>query len=117
ILAGVVTCAHADALSGDNGKDKVRPVVPMKAQAFALEDVRLLDGPFKHAMELDEKYLLSLDVDRLLHNFRLNAGLPSSALPLGGWEEPKGELRGHFTGHYLSACALMYASTGDKDIK
>jgi DUF1680 family protein len=77
----------------------------------------LLDGPFKHAMELDQQYILSLDVDRLLHNFRLNAGLPSSALALGGWEEPKGELRGHFVGHYLSACALMYASTGDPRFK
>ena len=68
-------------------------------------------------MELDRKYLLSLEVDRLLHNFRVNAGLPSSAQPLGGWEEPKGELRGHFVGHYLTACALMYASTGDERIK
>ncbi len=76
-----------------------------------------LDGPFKHAMELDQQYLLSLDVDRLLHNFRVNAGLPSSAEPLGGWEEPKCELRGHFVGHYLSACALMYASTGDERLK
>ena len=64
-----------------------------------------------------EKYLLALDVDRLLHTFRLNAGLPSSARPLGGWEEPKVELRGHFTGHYLSACALMFASTGDARFK
>ena len=53
-------------------------------------------------MELDRQYLLSLDPDRLLHTFRLNAGLPSSAKPLGGWEEPKCELRGHFVGHYLS---------------
>ena len=82
--------------------DKVKPVVEIKAVPFDLEDVRLLDGPFKHAMELDHKYLLSLDVDRLLHNFRINAGLPSSAEPLGGWEEPKCELRGHFVGHYLS---------------
>ena len=79
--------------------------------------MRLLDGPFKHAMELDQKYLLSLDVDRLLHVFRLNAGLPSSAKPLGGWEDPKCELRGHFVGHYLSACALMYASTGHQRLK
>jgi hypothetical protein len=89
----------------------------MKARAFRLEDVRLLDGLFKHAMELDRRYLLSLDVDRLLHNFRVNAGLPSSAKPLGGWEEPKGELRGHFVGHYLTACALMYASTADERLK
>ena len=68
-------------------------------------------------MDLDQAYLLSLDVDRLLHTFRLNAGLASSAQPLGGWEEPKCELRGHFVGHYLSACALMYASTGDERLK
>lgn len=109
--------SHADALSGDNGKDKVKSVVPMKVQAFPLEQVRLLDGPFKHAMELDQHYILELDVDRLLHNFRVNAGLPSHAEPLGGWEAPDCELRGHFVGHYMSACALMYASTGDKRFK
>jgi uncharacterized protein len=107
----------ADPLDGGNTNIKVQPVIPLKAQAFALQDVRLLDGPFKHAMELDEKYLLSLEPDRLLHDFRINAGLPSTAKPLGGWEEPKCELRGHFVGHYLSACALMYASTGDERLK
>jgi DUF1680 family protein len=89
----------------------------MKAEAFDLRQVRLLDGPFKHAEQLDLQYLLSLDPDRLLHNFRLTAGLPSTAQPLGGWEEPKCEVRGHFVGHYLSACALMYASTGDERLK
>jgi DUF1680 family protein len=108
---------HADSLSGDHGKLKVQPVVPLKVHAFELEDVRLLDGPFKHAMELDEQYLLALDVDRLLHNFRVNAGLPSNAKPLGGWEAPDCELRGHFVGHYLSACAQMYASAGDQRYK
>ncbi len=91
--------------------------VALRARPFPLEDVRLLDGPFRHAQELDRAYLLSLDVDRLLHAFRLNAGLPSSAQPLGGWEAPDCELRGHFVGHYLSACALMAASTGDARLK
>jgi uncharacterized protein len=68
-------------------------------------------------MELDRDYLLSLETDRLLHTFRLNAGLPSAAKPLGGWEAPGGELRGHFLGHYLTAVALMYASTGDAQLK
>ena len=95
--------AHADPLAEDNPKLKVQSAVPLKARAFSLRDVRLLDGPFKHAMELDEKYLLSLDVDRLLHNFRVNAGLPSKAPPLGGWEEPKGELRGHLS---VTICPL-----------
>ena len=107
--------AQADALAGS--KLKVQAVIPLKARAFRLQDVRLLEGPFRHAMELDQRYLLSLDVDRLLHNFRINAGLPSSAKPLGGWEEPNCELRGHSVGHYLSACAMMYASTGDERLK
>jgi uncharacterized protein len=109
--------ARADALCPENAKLKVSAKIPWKVSAFDLRDVRLLDGPFKHAMELDHKYLLSLDPDRLLHAFRLNAGLPSTAKPLGGWEEPKCEVRGHFVGHYLSACALMYASTGDVRLK
>jgi len=82
---------------------------------FSLKQVRLLDGPFKRAMELDRKYLHDLDSDRLLHMFRVTAGLPSSAKQLGGWE--KREVRGHTMGHYLSACALMYASTGDEKLK
>lgn len=108
---------RSDALWLDNPKLKAPNKVPLKVQAFDLRDVRLLDGLFKRAQDLNRKYLLELDPDRLLHTFRLNAGLPSNARPLGGWEEPKGELRGHFTGHYLTACALMYASTGDEAVK
>ncbi len=109
--------AWADALADGPSKVKVESVIPLQARAFRLQDVRLLEGPFQHAMDLDRQYLLALEVDQLLHNFRVNAGLPSSAQPLGGWEEPKGELRGHFVGHYLTACALMYASTGDERVK
>lgn len=96
---------------------EVRQVVPPTVQPFALGDVKLLDGPFKHAEAMNHKYLLSLDPDRLLHTFRLQAGLPSTAKPLGGWEEPKCELRGHFAGHYLTACALTWAATGDPKIR
>jgi hypothetical protein len=90
---------------------------PEKVVPFDLSQVRLLDGPFQQAQQRDLKYLRSLDPDRLLHNFRVTAGLPSSVKPLGGWEAPTGELRGHSVGHYLSACALMYASTGNEPIK
>ncbi len=95
----------------------VQPVVPEKVQPFQLTQVRLLDGPFREAMLRDEKYLLSLDADRLLHTFRLNVGLPSNAKPYGGWEAPNVELRGHSMGHYLSALSLMYASTGQPQLK
>jgi DUF1680 family protein len=84
---------------------------------FALSDVRLLDGPFKTAQALDARYLLSLSPDRLLHNFRVNAGLPGKAPVYGGWEsqEPWISIRchGHTLGHYLSACAMMWAATGE----
>ena len=98
-----------------------RHVVPGKVQPFPMSQVRLLDGPFLEAQEWNRAYLQRLPADRLLHNFRVNTGLPSSAQPLGGWEKNgagrEAELRGHFTGHYLSATALMYASTGDGAIK
>ena len=95
----------------------VKPVVPVRAFPFALKSVRLLPGPFKEAMERDLGYMMSLDNDRLLHMFRTTAGLPSKAEAYGGWEKPDVELRGHSIGHYLSAAALMYASTGDPRIK
>src|ERR1043166_1993638 len=69
--------------------------VPRVVEPFPLSAVRLLDSPFRDAMLRDEKYLLDLDADRLLHNFRVNVGLPSSAKPYGGWESPTTELRGH----------------------
>jgi hypothetical protein len=92
------------------------PVAP-KLQFFALGEVSLQAGPLQQARDWNRAYIMRLPNDRLLHNFRINAGLPSSAKPLGGWEEPKCELRGHFVGHYLSACALLYAATGDTAIK
>jgi uncharacterized protein len=83
------------------------------ARPFPPGAVRLLPGPLLDAAEVNRRYLAGLDTDRLLHTFRTNAGLPSSAQPLGGWEAPDNELRGHFTGHYLTACALASAGTGD----
>jgi uncharacterized protein len=96
---------------------KVADKVAAGAVPFGLDEVRLLDGPFRDAMIRDQEYLLSLDQDRLLHNFRVTAGLPSTAQPLGGWEAPDVELRGHAVGHYLSAVSIMYASTGDERFK
>lgn len=105
------------ALSPKASRTEAGAKVALKAYPFDLRQVRLLDGPFRDAMMRGQKYLLSLDADRLLHMFRITAGLSSSAKPYGGWEEPKVELRGHSLGHYLSACALMYSSTGDDRLK
>lgn len=82
-----------------------------------LADVKLLDGPFQAKQESNLRYLLFLDPDRLLHNFRLNAGLPTKAKPLGGWEAEGHGLRGHFVGHYLAACATVVADTGNEELR
>ena len=101
-----------------DGKPISREKIPWKVLPFPMKQVRLGDGPCKVAMEADRRYLHSLPPDRLLHTFRINAGIASSAQPLGGWEAPDCELRGHYAGgHYLSAVALMYASTGDEELK
>jgi hypothetical protein len=107
----------ADVAAPQNPRLKVADRVAAQAAPFDLQDVRLLDGPFREALLRDQKVLLEMDADRLLHAFRLTAGLPTKAEPLGGWEEPTGELRGHSVGHYLTACALMYAATGEAKFK
>jgi DUF1680 family protein len=68
-------------------------------------------------MERNARFLGSLPNDRLAHMFRVTAGIDSTAIPLGGWEAPDCELRGHYVGHYLSACALAYASSGDVELR
>jgi len=97
---------------------KGREVVPVQAVPFGMSNVRLGPGAFSAAAEANRRYLKTLPPDRLLHTFRLTAGLPTSAEPLGDWEKPDCELRGHFVGgHYLSACALSFASSGDEELK
>jgi DUF1680 family protein len=98
-----------------NNKLKVKPVVPIKAYSFNLNEVRLLNSPFRHAMTKDSGYLLQIKPDRLLYRFHKHAGLPVKDSIYGGWE--KDGISGHTLGHYLSACAMMYASTGEKEFK
>ena len=86
-------------------------VVDFAALPFSLSEVRLLDGPFKHAMELDVKTLLNYEPDRLLAKFYIEAGLEPKAEHYMGWENEM--LAGHSLGHYLSACSMMYQATGD----
>ena len=80
---------------------------------FPLQDVTLLDGPFKHARDLNIQTLLKYDVDRLLVPFRKEAGLPVKALPYPNWEG----LDGHIGGHYLSAMAMNCAATNNAECR
>lgn len=84
-------------------------------QPFALQDVRVTGGPFKNAQGVDLKYILALDPDKLLAPYLIDAGLPLKTQRYGNWESSG--LDGHIGGHYLSALAMMYASTGDAELK
>jgi hypothetical protein len=87
-------------------------VISFRALPFSISDVRLLDGPFLHATELDAKILLAYEPDRLLSGFYSEAGLKPKAEHYMGWENET--IAGHSLGHYLSACSMMYQTTGDK---
>jgi len=54
------------------------------ARPFDLDRVRLHPGPFLDALEVNRRFLLAQDENRLLHMFRSTAGLPSTGEPLGG---------------------------------
>ncbi|MES2304814.1 MAG: beta-L-arabinofuranosidase domain-containing protein [Gemmatimonadota bacterium] len=107
------------ALPGASPESTAAPVrrVTFAARPFDLKAVRLRPGIFRDALDVNRRYLMSLDPDRLLHSFRTTAGLPSTAEPYYGWEAPNNELRGHFVGHYLSGCALMGAQLGDGEVR
>lgn len=80
-----------------------------------LSDVRLLESDFLKAQQADLRYILELDMDRLLAPYLHEAGLPAKVEYYGNWENTG--LGGHVGGHYLSALAMMYASTGNQEVK
>ena len=80
------------------------------ADEFPLGDVTLLDGPLKHARDLNIKVLLQYDNDRLLAPFLKEAGLTPKGELYPNWAG----LDGHVGGHYLTALA-MNAATGSKE--
>jgi len=88
-----------------SGQDK------LYTNSFFLGDVKLLDGPFKHAQELNIKTLLQYDVNRFLAPYLKSAGLKPKTENYPNWESDG--LDGHMGGHYLSAMAMNYAATGD----
>jgi hypothetical protein len=96
----------------------VTPVIPAAARPLPLSAVRLTGGPLKHAQDLDAKYLLALEPDRMMAGYRIRAGLEPKAKGYGGWDSLEGkQLTGHIGGHYLSAVSLMCAATGDPRFK
>lgn len=84
-------------------------------QPFELQEVRITDGPFKNAQDVDMKYILDLEPDRLLAPYLIDAGFPTKEDRYGNWESIG--LDGHIAGHYLSALAMLYASTDNEELK
>jgi len=105
ITLAAVACTHTT---------KIQDAPNEPVTAFPVENVRLTDGPFKHAQQLDIEYLLQLDPDRLLAPYLKEAGLKPKAENYTNWENTG--LDGHIGGHYLSALAYMYAATGNEEI-
>lgn len=119
-FAGTVIAAFVLMVGAATAPQPPRPIEPAVvdvARPLPLSAVRLTGGPLEHAQDLDAKYLLELDPDRMLAFYRQRAGLTSKAQPYGGWDGDGRNLTGHIAGHYLSAVSLMWAATGDPRFK
>lgn len=107
----ILTFSDCSAPALNHIRSKGRDVISYRVLPFSLSDVKLLEGPFLHAAELDRATLLGYDPDRLLSKFYTEAGLKPKADHYMGWENES--LAGHSLGHYLSACSMMYRTSGD----
>lgn len=110
----LLVSASAAALAGP-AFAAAKPERRIKAVPLPMEAVRLTPSLFLDAIEANRRFLLAIEPDRLLHNFHASAVLPPKGETYGGWEA-RG-IAGHSLGHYLSACALMHAQTGDAAVR
>ncbi len=106
------------------GKIKVETTIPLRAKAFDLGAVRVLPGRVHDNIRRDSAWMANISARRMLHSFRNNAGVFAgveggyeSVKKYGGWESLDCDLRGHTTGHLMSAYGLMFAATGDSLFK
>ncbi len=102
-------------------------------QAVPLQQITLGEGLFAERYEVNRKYVMGLQKERLLQNYYMEALLWGPRLQATkrnhthvrdrfedvhwGWESPSCQLRGHFLGHWLSAAARLYATSGDTEAK
>lgn len=92
--------------------------------SFPMNKVHLLPSRFQENMKRDSAWMMSIPVNSLLQSFRNTSGAFSSreggymtVKKFGGWESLDCDLRGHTTGHLLSAYATLYAQTGSAAVK
>ena len=81
-------------------------------QPLPLGNVRITgNNRLTNNRDLDIKEILSWDVAQQLYNYRDTYGLPTEGYPeADGWDSPTTKLKGHGSGHYMSALAFAYAS-------
>ena len=87
-----------------------------KAEPLPLDQVTIDgDNRLTWNRNLDIDQLISMPVKQQLYNYRDTYGLPTEGYPESdGWDSPTTKLKGHGSGHYMSAMAFAFASCQDK---
>ena len=96
--------------------------VPSKtpiAEPIPLDKVRLTgDNRLTSNRELAIREIISWDITQQLYNYRDTYGLPTEGYTVAsGWDSPTTKLKGHGSGHYMSALAFAFASATDESQK
>ena len=85
------------------------------------KSVALREGDLLRREHSNREYLMKLQNRHLLRNYELESGRYTGRghdpNAFGGWEDPSCQLRGHFLGHWLSAAAMHWQETGDRELK
>lgn len=113
----LTSTATAVAVSGAwvHARPALATTAPARIRPVSLADVTLAPSIYRDSVEANRRYLMSLRPDRLLHNFRQQAGLQPKGAVYGGWESDT--IAGHTLGHYLSALSKQYAQTHAGDCR
>jgi DUF1680 family protein len=125
----VLTVARASPGRASNARQRGEPALEARADKaaptavgfFAPSDVKLLAGPFESARAAQTRQLLAVDAERLLHDFRVEAGGTPGLGVDAGWlqGEPAANATGaaDALGRYLSACSLAWAATREAPLR
>jgi uncharacterized protein len=111
LTSAIIVLVMSSCKSSQENSPKAELLVPLKCSAFKVGEVKLLDGPFKKSQDAEAKYLLSLDLERLLAPFRAEGHLKARAQSYPGWETRS--LPGVALSFYLSGVSRLYRLTGE----
>lgn len=112
LLSLLISCTR---VTEPTVKGRGAELVSFRVLPFEIADVKLTEGDFLHATEINANMLLNYMPDRFLAKFRMEAGLEPKAEHYHGWED--NTIAGHSLGHYLAAICLMYQNNGNPELK